>query len=205
MRSRNHCHSFSLRESGAKAFMSSESFPRKASLVIWSKEKPMTANCSDSSPSRARLVSAGRSLRLVRSPLAPKMIMTHGDALWGTSRSFRFAILAFRRPRPVRSAHRLLLFFHVPAKLEAHGGKDLAGEVVLAARGEALVQRSAQHRRRGGGLDGRKKRPAALAGVRNPARKALQRGLLQQGNGGKVEKPRSDDAPAPPHLSHVGQ
>src|SRR5882762_1617758 len=45
-------------------------------------------------------------------------------------------------------------FFDVPPKLEAHGGKNFSGEVVFAARGEALEERSSEHRSGRGGFDG---------------------------------------------------
>src|SRR6266436_9990742 len=52
---------------------------RKLSVVKSLPAKPMMANCLESRLSAARLQSAGMSLRLVRSPVAPKMTMTQGD------------------------------------------------------------------------------------------------------------------------------
>src|SRR6267143_5245906 len=54
---------------------------RKLSVVKSLPAKPMMANCLDSRLSAARLHNAGMSLRLVRSPVAPKITMTHGAAI----------------------------------------------------------------------------------------------------------------------------
>ena len=53
---------------------------RKLSVVMSLPAKPMIANCLESRLSLARLQSAGMSLRLVRSPVAPKITMTQGAA-----------------------------------------------------------------------------------------------------------------------------
>src|SRR5213592_2830815 len=56
----------------------------------------MMANWSGRSLAAARLHNAGISLRLVRSPLAPKMTMMHGSALRiGVSESCGMAALEF--------------------------------------------------------------------------------------------------------------
>src|SRR5882724_7327236 len=54
---------------------------RKLSVVKSFPANPMIANCLESRLSAARLQSAGMSLRLVRSPVAPKITMTQGEAL----------------------------------------------------------------------------------------------------------------------------
>src|SRR6267378_951739 len=51
--------------------------------------KPTMANCLGRTSSWARLHSAGISLRLVRSPVAPKITITHGDAVGLTSKWLR--------------------------------------------------------------------------------------------------------------------
>src|SRR6267154_3327677 len=53
---------------------------RKDSVLKSFPAKPMMANCLESRLSAARLQRAGMSLRLVKSPVAPKMTMTQGDA-----------------------------------------------------------------------------------------------------------------------------
>ena len=97
------------------------------------------------------------------------------------------------------------LLFDVPAKLEAHGGKNLAGEVVFAARGEALVERGSEDWSRSGGLDCRKDGPAAFTGVGNAAGEAFECRLLQKGDCGEVEQPGCHDATAAPDFGDVGK
>src|ERR1700674_5127912 len=60
--------------------ISSARFFRKDSVLKSLPAKPMMANCLEIRLSVARLQSAGISLRLVKSPVAPKMTMTHGEA-----------------------------------------------------------------------------------------------------------------------------
>src|SRR5271165_271380 len=81
MRSANHSQFFISICAGAYLGISSESNFRKESVVRSLAAKPMMANCLDRRLSFARLHSAGISLRLVRSPLAPKMTMTQGEAV----------------------------------------------------------------------------------------------------------------------------
>ncbi len=66
-----------------------------------------------------------------------------------------------------RGTHRCLLV--VTAELLAHRGEHLVGEVVVSARGETLIQRRGQHRRRHPLIDRRDRGPAALAGIRDAA------------------------------------
>src|SRR5579883_2478103 len=115
------------------------------SVSIWRKlfvsysltAKPTTANCGGSSFSRERLQSAGISLRLVRSPVAPKITITQGDAAglsaWFMSQPAFVRVDARKLPRG--------LFLDVPAELEAHRGKQLGREVSFAARDKALEER----------------------------------------------------------------
>src|SRR5258708_19039787 len=53
---------------------------RKLSVVYSLPAKPMMANCLERRLSAARLHNAGISLRLVRSPVAPKITITQGAA-----------------------------------------------------------------------------------------------------------------------------
>src|SRR5438270_2097715 len=94
---------------------------RKLSVVKSLPAKPMMANCLERRLSAARLQSAGISLRLVRSPVAPKITITHGAATG-------FSWTWFIRGCPVSgqkfvqcAAFRLSGFlFRVAAKLKAH-------------------------------------------------------------------------------------
>src|SRR6266699_4054501 len=53
---------------------------RKLSVVKSSVAKPTIANCSGRSFSSAKLQRAGTNLRLVRSPVAPQIVITQGEA-----------------------------------------------------------------------------------------------------------------------------
>src|SRR5882724_1950163 len=95
--------------------------------------------------------------------------------------------------------------FEVTAELETHGGKNFCGEVVFTARSEALVERSGEHGRRSGGLDGGQDGPAAFAGVGDAAGKTLERRLIEKGDGGEVEQPGGDNAATAPDFGDVGE
>ena len=85
------------------------------------------------------------------------------------------------------------------------GGQHLVGEVVLAARAEAFVQRGTENRGRDRLVDGRRDRPASLARVRHPAGELRQVRAIEERDGGQVQQPRGDDAAATPDLGDVGQ
>src|ERR1700733_4335126 len=82
MRSLNQSHFFLSIWAGAYLGTSSDSVLRKPSVFRSLDAKPIMANCLESRLSFARLHSAGINLRLVRSPVAPKMTMTQGAAVW---------------------------------------------------------------------------------------------------------------------------
>src|SRR6266705_3288358 len=77
----------------------------------------------------------------------------------------------------------------VSAKLKAHRGQHFCGKIIFAARGEALIEGGAENRRGRRRFDGREKRPAAFAGIRDPPGKAFERWLLQQRDSRKVQQP----------------
>src|SRR6266850_5735682 len=93
----------------------------------------------------------------------------------------------------------------VPAKLKPHRGQNLRRELIFAAGREPLEQGCGQNRRGRGGFYGREYRPAALAGVRYAAGETLERWLLQQGNGGQIEQPRSHHTSPAPDFRDVRQ
>ena len=100
----------------------------------------------------------------------------------------------------LRHVRRLL---EVPAELEAHRREQLVGEVRLAARAEALVERRREH---GAGTASSM---AALI-VQRPSPESDTRpanfdelGILEQRGGRQVEQPRGDHAAAPPDLGDV--
>src|SRR6476469_9017136 len=97
---------------------------------------------------------AGSSLRLARSPVAPKIVSVVG---WTGSRS---------RPSVSGLSAIRSLLHGVAAELRAQRREHLAGELAVAARVEAGVERGAEHRH--GHVLGHAvlERPAALAGVR---------------------------------------
>jgi hypothetical protein len=82
--------------------------------------------------------------------------------------------------------------------------EQLAGEVGLAARGEAFVKGGAERSGRSADLDGGEHRPAALARVGDTSaelgeiRRAGERGR------GEVEQPEGEDRAAPPDLRDRG-
>ena len=78
-------------------------------------------------------------------------------------------------------------FLEVSAKLETHGRKHFAREVIFAARSEALIQRRAEHRRRSRGFNGRENCPAAFAGIGDAPGETRQILALEQGPGGEIE------------------
>src|SRR4030095_13776746 len=106
---------------------------------------------------------AGKIFLWARSPVAPKK----------TSASDRGAGMALAPGGALEMA----------AELISHGRQHLAGEVGLAARGEALEECAAQHGRGRALLDRGGDGPAALAGVRDPAGVGLQIALLDQRDG----------------------
>src|SRR6266436_7951078 len=126
-------------------------------------------------PSSARLRSAGRSLRLVRSPLAPKITMMQGGA--GCAAAVVRMPLVIGQVLPGKSGRIDLMagfLFDVPAELETHGGENFSGKVVFAARNEALVQRCSENRSRRRGFDGGEHGPAAFAGIGDAAGEAFE-------------------------------
>src|SRR5512134_2059509 len=93
----------------------------------------------------------------------------------------------------------------VAAEFVAERRQELVGEARRLARPEAGEQRRRQHMGRHRLLDRRIDRPAALAGILDHAGIALEALVLRQRLGGEIEKPRADDAAAPPQLGNVGE
>ena len=91
----------------------------------------------------------------------------------------------------------------VAAELEAHGRQHAVGEVGLAPRAEALVERRGEHGRGHRLVDGGDGRPPPLTRVGHPAREVVEPRADEQGVGGEVEQPRRDDAPPPPQLGDL--
>src|SRR5438309_8480633 len=91
----------------------------------------------------------------------------------------------------------------VSAELEAHRGQNFGREFILAARVEPLEQRRGQYRCGCGGLDGRENGPTSFARVGNVAGEALERRLLEEGDGGQVKEPRGNDTAAAPDFRNV--
>src|SRR5258707_12216182 len=103
----------------------------------------MMANCLERRLSAARLHSAGMSLRLVRSPVAPKITITQGAAI-----GFSCTWLMRDRPFPGQGVlqfaalRRSRFLFRVTAELEAHGRQNLGSEVPFASQQECSVNGS---------------------------------------------------------------
>src|ERR1700745_1776244 len=92
MRSLSQSHSFKSICAEVYFGTSSVSIFRKPSVFISLDANPMMANCLERRLSFARLHSAGIHLRLVKSPVAPKMTMTQGDGV-----GFKFWWFEFMR------------------------------------------------------------------------------------------------------------
>src|ERR1700676_497651 len=139
MRSRNHCQSFGSTGWSSNFLISSLRSARKESVFIWSKAKPTMANCCERRPSCARLIRAGMSLRLVRSPLAPKITITHGEPVGLASVLFEFihVVLSQLFSSPMKKLV-ASLFLDVAAELKTHGGEHFGRKIILAARRESL-------------------------------------------------------------------
>src|SRR5215467_12406856 len=80
MRSHIQSRSFGSIGEAANLGISCTRFLRKLSVVKSSAANPTIANRSGRSFSCARLQSAGMSLRFVRSPAAPQIVITQGEA-----------------------------------------------------------------------------------------------------------------------------
>src|SRR4051812_15831101 len=106
---------------------------------------------------------AGRSLRLARSPLAPKITIAQGGAV-GMGGSFTFSLSALHLSGRF-DLLRVGALDRVPAELVAEAGGEAGREVHRVAAGESGEQGGRDHRHRGvrfhGGLD----RPAPLATI----------------------------------------
>src|SRR6266436_9420851 len=138
---------------------------RKLSVV-----KSLMANCLESRLSAARLHSAGMSLRLVRSPVAPKITITQGAAI-GFSWTWFMSDCPFpgQGTRAFAALRRSRFLFRVAAKLEAHGRQNLGSEVAFASRQESFVKRFGEHGSGRARLDAGENGPAAFAGIGDSA------------------------------------
>src|SRR5258706_15534696 len=164
------------------------------------------ANCFGRRLSWARLHSAGISLRLVRSPVAPKITMTQGAAI-----GFSWTWLMRDRPFPGQGTlafaalRQSRFLFRVAAELEAHGRQNLGGKVAFASRQESLVERFGEHGSGCARLDAGENGPAAFAGIGDASGETLESRLLEQRNGSEIEQPGRNHAAAPPNFSYVGE
>src|SRR6267378_8626636 len=163
---------------------------RKLSVVKSLPAKPMMANCFERRLSAARLHSAGISLRLVRSPVAPKITITQGAAI-GFSWTWFMSDCPFPGQGTLAFAalHRSRFLFRVAAELEAHGRQNLGGEVAFASRQESFVERFGEHGSGCARLDAGENGPPAFAGIGDAARETLESRLLEQGSGGQIKQP----------------
>src|SRR5262245_31470336 len=101
------------------------------------------------------------------------------------------------------SAMRLALLLEMSAEPQSHRRLDLLRVVGLAARGEAAVERGAQHGRGHALVDGGGGRPAALSRVRHTPGELGELRILRERLRGQVEQPGRDDAAAPPDLGDL--
>lgn len=90
-------------------------------------------------------------------------------------------------------------------ELVAHGGQELIGELRLAARGEALVERRAQDRCRHTFVNRGGDRPAPFAGIGDASRELGEPGVGNQRSGREIQEPGPYDAAAAPDFGDVGK
>src|SRR5687768_6130018 len=134
---------------------------------------------------------AGRILRDVRSPVAPKMTMAHGSgtrsrskpersgfSAGASSRRWRWTdagggVVALVVPGAVRAlllvANELLRLHRVAAELLAECGQHACPVALLLATAETGHEAGRDDQRRDVEIDGLLDRPTALAGVLDPA------------------------------------
>src|ERR1700688_2158234 len=185
-------------------------FCRNSSSLIGERLTPTTANSSGRKLAAARLYSAGMSLRLARSPEAPKITSAHGGAgwrsAWACAGGCDWAGCDIGSPllatSPGLAARRAL---QVAAELLAHGGEHLLAEGVLLARAEAREQRRREHVGRHRFLERGGDRPAPLPRIVDEAGVAGEVRALGQRHRREVEQPRRDDTAAAPELGDVGE
>ena len=158
---------------------------------------------------RIASIAQGERPPLIASAKAPRSATAAragvGDQLGGPRRGFVGVLADVDRERDwlIRRAHCRLLV--VAAELLAHRREHLVAEVVEPARGEALVQRGGEDRRRHALVDRRDRGPAALAGVGDAAGEVGEVGRFLHRRRGQVEQPGADHAAAPPDLGDLGQ
>src|SRR6267378_5242799 len=146
MRSTIQSQSFGSIGAEANLGISSANVFRKPAVSKSLPAKPTMANCLGRTSSWARLQSAGMSLRLVRSPVAPKMAITHGDAVGFMSEWFRLMReISCLRPGWLPKFLVARFLFDVSAELEAHRGQNFGREISFAARRESLEQRRREY------------------------------------------------------------
>src|SRR5262245_37598473 len=131
-------------------------------------------------PRRTIACSAGKICLYAKSPVAPKNTSASDCSAMG-----------------------LALLLEMSAEPQSHRRLDLLRVVGLATRGEAAVERGAQHGCGYALVDGREDRPAALARVRHAAGELRELRILGERLRGEVEQPRRDDAAAPPDLGDL--
>src|SRR5690349_11445050 len=93
----------------------------------------------------------------------------------------------------------------MPAKSEAHRGKEFILIVRLAARGEALIQGGAQYWDWNTFVNGRFDSPASFTRIGNSPPEFRQVGVGGQRGCREVQQPRGYHTATPPNLGDIGQ
>src|SRR6266576_3189008 len=182
---------------------------RNSSSVSGLRAMPTTAKRSGSSRRKASEYSAGKSLRCVRSPDAPKMTRMQGSGVRRSCSpsSSGFSCVVATLTGVVAGLRALERTDRVAAELLAQRGRDLGRELDLVARLEAREERRRDHRDRDVLVDRFVDRPAAFARVLDIRRDVVElRAVLLESRVQKLEQPRSHDravAPDPGDLMRV--
>src|SRR6185503_10068707 len=91
------------------------------------------------------------------------------------------------------------------AKTKTHRREKFVLIVRLAARSEAFVEGSGQHRNRYAFINRGLDRPATFSGIGDASGKFCKVGIVNQRVRRQIEQPGRNDAAAPPYFRDVGE
>src|SRR6478672_4592700 len=149
---------------------------RKSSSLSSVRATPTIMNFSGRSRRKASEYSAGKSLRFVRSPEAPKMARMHGSGVRRSCSPSRsgFSWVVATLAGVFAGLRALERVNGMAAELLAQRSRNARGELDLVAGREAREQRRRDHGRWDVLVDRLRDRPAPFAGVLDVRRNVLQ-------------------------------